>query len=80
MTENLSNNALIYGILALNSEIILQKEYIESPDVSTDEREEEQEILDDVEQAFMEFIELYKKRCKNDSQLPSIDELLTSEL
>jgi len=80
MTENLSNNALIYAILALNSEIILQKEYMDSPEVSIHEREEEQEILDDVEQAFMEFIELYKQRCKNDPQLPGIDELLANEL
>ncbi len=80
MTTTISNNALIYAVLALNSEISLQKEYLDSPDISVEEREEEQEILDDVEQAFMEFIDLYKKRCKIDSQLPKIDELLTDEL
>jgi len=80
MTTPISNNALIYAILALNSEIALQKEYLDSPEISIEEREEEQEILDDVEQAFMEFIALYKKRCKTDTQLPSIDELLTDEL
>lgn len=80
MINTPSNNALIYAILALNSEISLQKEFIDSPDISTEEREEEQEILDDVEQALMEFIDLYKKRSKTDAQLPSIDALLTDEL
>ncbi|MDQ7090613.1 MAG: hypothetical protein Q9M50_08205 [Methylococcales bacterium] len=80
MTETPSSNALIYAILALKSETDLQKEFIESTEISNEEREEEQEILDDVEQAFMEFIDLYKKRCKTDSELPAIDELLTSEL
>jgi len=80
MTTTISNNALIYAVLALNSEIALQKEYLDSPDISIEEREEEQEILDDVEQAFMEFIDLYKKRCRTDTQLPSIDELLADEL
>jgi len=80
MITPISNNALIYAILALNSEIALQKEYLDSPEISIEEREEEQEILDDVEQAFMEFIALYKKRYKTDTQLPSIDELLTDEL
>ena len=80
MTTTISNNALIYAVLALNSEIALQKEFLDSPEISIEEREEEQEILDDVEQALMEFIDLYKKRCKTDEQLPSIDELLTDEL
>ena len=80
MNESISNNAIIYATLALNSEVDLQREYLESDDVPSDERENEEEILSDLEQAFMEFIDLYKNRCKADKQLPSIDELLTSQL
>ena len=80
MNESISNNAIIYATLALNSEVDLQREYLESDDVPKDERENEEEILSDLEQAFMEFIDLYKNRCKADKQLPSIDELLTSQL
>jgi hypothetical protein len=76
MTETISNNAMIYAILALDSEVALQKEYLESDDVPEDERDNEVEILSDLEQAFMEFIDFYKKRCKADKELPSIDELL----
>jgi hypothetical protein len=53
---------------------------LESEDVPDDERENEEEILADLEQAFMEFVDLYKNRCKADKQLPSIDELLNSQL
>ena len=80
MNESISNNAIIYATLALNSEVDLQREYLESDDVPEDERENEEEILADLEQAFMEFIDLYKHRCKADKQLPGIDELLTSQL
>jgi hypothetical protein len=77
MSQNLSNNAIIYATLALNSEIALQQEYLES---SEDERENEEEILEDLQQAFMEFVDLYKIRCKADKELPDIDELLNSQL
>lgn len=80
MSKPLSNNAIIYAMLALNSEIALQKEYLDSDDVPGDERDNEQEILDDLEQAFMEFVDLYKVRCKADKTLPSMDELLNSQL
>ena len=80
MIETPSNNALIYAILALNSEIALQKEFLNSPDIEAEELENEEGLLDDLEQAFMEFIDLYKKRCKSDNELPNIDELLISEL
>ena len=80
MNQTLSSNAIIYATLALNSEIALQKEYLDSSDVPDDERENEEEILDDLEQAFMEFVDLYKARCKTDKELPSIDELLNSQL
>jgi len=80
MSDNISNNAIIYATLALNSEVALQHEYLDSPDVPDDERENEEEILADLEQAFMEFVDLYKSRCKSDKQLPSIDELLNSQL
>ena len=80
MSQNLSNNAIIYATLALNSEIALQQEYLESDDVPEDERDNEEDILGDLQQAFMEFVDLYKDRCKADRTLPSIDELLNSEL
>ena len=80
MTDTISNNAIIYAILALDSEVALQKEYLDSDDVPKDERGNEEEILSDLEQAFMEFIDLYKKRCKADKELPSIDELLSHSL
>jgi hypothetical protein len=79
MTE-LSNNAIIYALLALNSEAALQREYVESADVPADEREDEEEVLADLEQAFMEFVDFYKGRCKADKQLPSLDELLNNPL
>jgi hypothetical protein len=80
MSQNLSNNAIIYATLALNSEIALQQEYLESSEVPEDERENEEEILEDLQQAFMEFVDLYKIRCKSDKDLPDIDELLNSQL
>ena len=80
MSEKISNNAIIYATLALNSEVDLQREYLESEDVPEDERENEDDILADLEQAFMEFVDLYKIRCKADKELPSIDELLNSQL
>lgn len=80
MNENISNNAVIYATLALNSEVALQREYLESEDVPAEERDNEEEILADLEQAFMEFVDIYKLRCKADQQLPSLDELLNSEL
>ena len=80
MSDNISNNAIIYATLALNSEVALQHEYLESEDVPEDERENEVEILGDLEQAFMEFVDLYKVRCKTDKELPDIEELLNSQL
>ncbi|MCK5830652.1 MAG: hypothetical protein KAH20_10145 [Methylococcales bacterium] len=80
MSEPLSSNAVIYAILSLNSEVALQKEYLDSLGVSVEERENEEEILSDLEQAFMEFVDLYKSYTKKNKELPSIDELLNSEL
>ena len=80
MSETISNNAIIYAILAINSEVDLQQEYLESDDVPDDERDNEQDILSDLEQAFMEFVDIYKKRCKADKDLPNIDELLNSQI
>ncbi len=80
MTQNLSSNAVIYAILALDSEIKLQKEYLNSSDMSVEDRENEEEILTDLEQAFMEFVDLYKTYTRTNKELPSLDELLTSEL
>jgi hypothetical protein len=75
-----SNNAVIYATLALNSEVALQREYLESDDVPEDERENEEEILADLEQAFMEFVDIHKVRCQSDKELPTLDELLNSQL
>ena len=80
MSDTLSSNAIIYAILSLNSEVALQKEYLDSPDVLPDERENEEGILDDLEQAFMEFVDFYKTCRKQDSSLPELDELLNSPL
>jgi len=80
MSEALSSNAIIYAILSLNSEISLQKEYLESSDIPADERENEEEMLDDLEQAFMEFVECYKSYRHADKTLPEIGELLTTPL
>ncbi len=80
MPDPLSSNAVLYAILSLNSEIALQKEYLDSPDISGEDKENEQGILDDLEQAFMEFIDLYKVHAHKDRELPSIEELLNSEL
>ncbi len=80
MSESLSSNAIIYAILSINSEIALQKEYLDSPDISIEDSENEEEILSDLEQAFMEFIGLYKTYTRKDKQLPSIEELLNSDL
>ncbi|MCX7068042.1 MAG: hypothetical protein NTW85_10170 [Methylococcales bacterium] len=80
MSETISNNAIIYAILALNSEVALQQEYLESDDVPEDEQENEEGILEDLEQSFMEFVDIYKKRCKADKELPDLDELLNSQI
>ena len=80
MSDKLSSNAIIYAILSLNSEIMLQKDYLDSKDVPAEDLENEEGILSDLEQAFMEFIELYKKRLQSDASLPSLEDLLHSEL
>lgn len=79
MSENISNNAVILALLSLNGEIAIQKDYLESGEVPEDEIEDEQEVLDDLEQAFMEFVDAYKARAKNDETLPSLEELLSGE-
>ena len=80
MSEKLSNQAIIYAILALNSEITLQKEYLNSTEIEKNEIDNEADILSDLDQAFAEFIDFYKVRCKRDKKLPSIDELLNNSL
>lgn len=79
MSENISNNALILALLSLNGEIAIQKDYLDSGEVPEDEMEDEQEVLEDLEQAFMEFVDVYKGRSRNDKELPSLDELLAGE-
>ena len=80
MSDSLSSNAIIYAILSLNSEVTLQKEYLDSPEVLPEERENEEGILDDLEQAFMEFVSFYKSCRRQDSSLPELDELLNNPL
>jgi hypothetical protein len=80
MSENISNNALILALLSLNGEISIQKDYLESDDIPEDDISEEEEVLDDLEQAFMEFVDLYKSRAKSDKSLPDLDELLAGEV
>ncbi|KAF3978258.1 MAG: hypothetical protein HFP77_02745 [Methylococcales symbiont of Iophon sp. n. MRB-2018] len=80
MSTPLSSNAVLYAILSLNSEIALQKEYLDSPELPPEDQENEEGILDDLEQAFMEFIDLYKSFLHKNKELPSIEELLNNEL
>jgi formiminotetrahydrofolate cyclodeaminase len=79
MSENISNNALILALLSLNGEITLQKDYLESDDIPEDEIADEEEVLDDLEQAFMEFVDAYKARAKADKTLPELEELLAGD-
>ncbi|QPK62797.1 hypothetical protein IVG45_18490 [Methylomonas sp. LL1] len=79
MPENISNNALILALLSLNGEIAIQKDYLESGEIADEEIEDEQEVLEDLEQAFMEFVDFYKARTKADQSLPSLEELLAGE-
>lgn len=79
MSENISNNAIILGLLSLNSEIAIQQDYLESGEIPEDEIDDEQDVLADLEQAFMEFVDVYKGRAKNDKTLPSIEELLAGD-
>jgi len=79
MAENISNNAAILALLSLNGEIAIQKDYLESGEVPEDEIENEQEVLEDLEQAFMEFVDFYKSRARADKSLPSLEELLAGE-
>lgn len=79
MSENISNNALILALLSLNGEIAIQKDYLDSGEVPEDEVADEEEVLDDLEQAFMEFVDVYKARAKSDNSLPTLDELLAGE-
>ncbi len=79
MSENISNNAIILALLSLNGEIAIQKDYLDSDEIPADEVADEEEVLDDLEQAFMEFVDVYKARAKNDKTLPELDELLAGE-
>jgi hypothetical protein len=79
MSENISNNALILALLSLNGEIAIQKDYLESDDIPTEDVSDEEEVLEDLEQAFMEFVDVYKARAKSDASLPDLDELLAGD-
>jgi len=79
MSENISNNALILALLSLNGEIAIQKDYLESDEIPEDEISDEEEVLEDLEQALMEFVDVYKARAKADSGLPDLEELLAGD-
>ena len=79
MSENISNNALILALLSLNGEIAIQKDYLESDEIPADDIADEEEVLEDLEQAFMEFVDVYKARASSDSSLPDLDELLAGD-
>jgi hypothetical protein len=79
MSENISNNALILALLSLNGEIAIQKDYLESDEIPDEDITDEEDVLDDLEQAFMEFVNVYKGRAKSDSSLPDLEELLAGE-
>lgn len=75
MTE-LSSNAIIYALIALNGEISLQHDYLESGEVPANERADEEDTLADLEQAFMEFVEVYKGLRQKEPQLPALEDLI----
>jgi len=79
MSENISNNALILALLSLNGEIAIQKDYLESDEIPEEDITDEEEVLDDLEQALMEFVDVYKARAKADKTLPDLDELMAGE-
>jgi hypothetical protein len=79
MSENISNNALILALLSLNGEIAIQKDYLESDEIPADDVTDEEEVLEDLEQAFMEFVDVYKARANSDNTLPDLDELLAGD-
>lgn len=76
MSKEISSTTLMYSILAVNSEADIQRDYLDSDEIPEDDIENEEGILDDLEQALMELIDIYKGRCKAEPDLPSIDELL----
>ncbi|MDD2864445.1 MAG: hypothetical protein PHC99_06935 [Methylococcales bacterium] len=76
MSKEISSTTLMYSILAVNSEADIQRDYLDSDEIPADDIENEEGILDDLEQALMELIDVYKSRCKAEPDLPSIDELL----
>ena len=80
MKNNLSNNAIIYALLALDGEISLQREYLESDAVPDEDLDGENELLEDLEQAFMEFVDVYKERRHEDNELPTLEDLLENSL
>lgn len=76
MSKEISSTTLMYSILAVDSEANIQRDYLDSDEIPEDEIENEEGILDDLEQALMELIDVYKSRRKAEPDLPSIEELL----
>lgn len=78
MSKEISSTTLMYAILAVNSEADIQRDYLDSDEIPDDDVENEEGILEDLEQALMELIDVYKTRLKNEPELPPIEELLGS--
>lgn len=76
MSKEISSTTLMYAILAVDSEANIQRDYLDSDEIPDDEIENEEGILDDLEQALMELIDVYKTRCKSEPELPPVEELL----
>lgn len=76
MSKEISSTTLMYAILAVNSEADIQRDYLDSDEIPDDDVENEEGILEDLEQALMELIDVYKTRLKNEPELPPIEELL----
>lgn len=76
MSKEISSTTLMYAILAVDSEANIQRDYLDSDEIPEDDIENEEGILDDLEQALMELIDVYKGRYKAEPTLPSIEELL----
>lgn len=79
MSENISNHALIHALISLNNEIAIQKDYLETDDIPEDDIAEEEEVLNDLEQAYQEFVDIYTARAQEDDSLPDLDDLLAGE-
>jgi len=80
MSENLSNNAIIYAFAVFEQRNHPAERISGFRGCARRRNRQREDILDDLEQAFMEFVDVYKSRCRADKSLPDLDELLNSQL